>query len=89
MARRAFRVTYIVGGDQLLGNTTYHGDSTADALAYGESLFDELEDGIVEVFELPQAYTVPDDKVLGEWAEAQSTSPEVVEAMRVPGVLDA
>ena len=86
MSRRAFRVSYIKDGDQLLGNTTYYGDSTQDALAYGESLFSDLRGGIVGVFELAAADTVPDDSVLRECAEAQS--PEVLEEMRVPGVLD-
>ena len=85
MARRAFRVAYMRDAESVIQQTTYYGDSTADAEAYGQALFGELSGGYIEVIETGDV-GVPDDDVLREWAEMSNTTPEAIEEMRVPGV---
>ncbi len=85
MARKAWRVAYIEGVDNVLDSTTFYGESRADAEQYATALFKSLEGGVIQVDETGDP-GVPDDDVLREWAAEGTLSPAAVEAMRVPGV---
>ena len=85
MSRKAWRVAYIEGVDNVLGSTTFYGETRQDAETYATALFKNLEGGIVQVDET-QDVGVPGDEVLREWAAEGTLSPTEVEAMRVPGV---
>ncbi len=85
MSRKAWRVAYIEGVDNVLGSTTFYGESRQDAETYATALFAELEGGIIQVDET-QNVGVPDDDQLREWAAEGTLSPTEVEAMQVPGV---
>ena len=85
MSRKAWRVAYIEGVDNVLGSTTFYGESRQDAETYATALFAELEGGIIQVDET-QNVGVPDDDQLREWAAEGTLSPAQIEAMRVPGV---
>ena len=85
MSRKAWRVAYIEGVDNVLGSTTFYGESRADAESYATALFKSLEGGVIQVDETGDP-GVPGDEVLREWAAEGTLSPGEVEAMRVPGV---
>ena len=82
MTRRAFRVSYMLDADNVLQQTTFYGESTADAQEYAEGLFHDLIGGFIAIVETGDV-GVPDDDVLLGWAEA--STPEVIEEMRSPG----
>ena len=75
----------MLDADNVLQQTTFYGDSTADAQEYAEGLFHDLMGGFIAVVET-QDVGVPADDVLMGWAEASAADPETVEEMRVPGV---
>ena len=51
MARKAWRVAYIEGVDNVLGSTTFYGASRQDAEQYAAALFKDMEGGVIQVDE--------------------------------------